>query len=90
MGSVSGWWHISTTATFRRDWCTLRPCVESKNRLADNYMAVSIIGEFCVVVGSAQTIGMLEGEEEPEWPSALGLPHLWINVQGESSGALME
>jgi len=34
MGSVSGWRHISTTATFRRDWCTLRPCVESKNWLS--------------------------------------------------------
>ncbi len=55
-----------------------------------NYMAVSIIGEFCVVVGSAPTIGMLEGEEKPEWPSVLGLSHLWINVQGESSGVLME
>ena len=56
-----------------------------------NYMAaVSIIGEFCVVAGSASTIGMLKGEEGPEWLNALGLPHLWVNVQGESGGSLME
>lgn len=55
-----------------------------------HYMAaVSVIGEFCVVAGSASTIGMLKGEEGPAWLSALGLPHLWVNVQGESGGSLM-
>lgn len=56
-----------------------------------NYMAaVSVIGEFCVVAGSASTIGMLKGEAGPAWLNALGLPHLWVNVQGESGGSLME
>ncbi len=55
-----------------------------------NYMAaVSVIGEFCVVAGSASTIGMLKGEVGPAWLNALGLPHLWVNVQGESGGSLM-
>ena len=27
---------------------------------------------------------------KPEWPSVFGLSHLWVNVQGESSGVLME
>ncbi len=53
-------------------------------------ISVSVIGEFCVVAGSASTIAMLKGEEEPEWLNALGLPHLWVNVQGESGGSLME
>ena len=51
--------------------------------------AVSVIGEFCVVAGSASTIAMLKGQEGPEWLNALGLPHLWVNVQGESGGSLM-
>jgi len=56
-----------------------------------NYMAaVSVIGEFCVVAGSASTIGMLKGEGGPAWLNALGLPHLWVNVQGESGGSLTE
>ncbi|MBS0484164.1 MAG: FAD:protein FMN transferase [Proteobacteria bacterium] len=56
-----------------------------------NYMAaVSVIGEFCVVAGSASTIGMLKGEDGPQWLSELGLPHLWVNVQGESGGPLLQ
>ncbi|MBS0299171.1 MAG: FAD:protein FMN transferase [Proteobacteria bacterium] len=56
-----------------------------------NFMAaVSVIGEFCVVAGSASTIGMLKGEEGPHWLNELGLPHLWVNVQGESGGSLLE
>lgn len=55
-----------------------------------NYMAaVSVIGEFCVVAGSASTIGMLKGEAGPDWLSSLGLPHLWVNVHGESGGSLI-
>jgi len=56
-----------------------------------NYMAaVSVIGEFCVVAGSASTIGMLKGEAGPDWLSSLGLPHLWVSVHGESGGSLIE
>ena len=56
-----------------------------------NYMAaVSVIGEFCVVAGSASTIGMLKGEDGPQWLSELGLPHLWVNVRGESGGPLLQ
>ena len=53
------------------------------------YMAaVSVIGEFCVVAGSASTIGMLKEEDGPAWLKSLGLPHLWVNVSGESGGSL--
>ena len=56
-----------------------------------NYMAgVSVIGEFCVVAGSASTIGMLKEEEGPAWLDALGLPHVWVNVRGEFGGSLIE
>lgn len=51
--------------------------------------AVSVIGEFCVVAGSASTIGMLKEEQGPAWLDALGLPHVWVNVRGESGGSLM-
>lgn len=56
-----------------------------------HYMAaVSVLGEFCVVAGSASTIGMLKGEAGAEWLNTLGLPHLWVNVSGESGGSLLE
>lgn len=55
-----------------------------------SYMAaVSVIAEFCVVAGSASTIGMLKEKTGPEWLDVLGLPHLWMNVHGESGGSLM-
>lgn len=56
-----------------------------------SYMAaVSVVGEFCVVAGSASTIGMLKEEQGPDWLDELGLPHLWVNVQGVIGGSLME
>lgn len=51
--------------------------------------AVSVLGEFCVVAGSASTIGMLKGEAGPAWLHKLGLPHLWVNVRGECGGSLL-
>ena len=54
-----------------------------------NYMAaVSVIGEFCVVAGSASTIAMLKQEQGALWLQDLGLPHVWVNVNGESGGYL--
>ncbi len=55
-----------------------------------NYMAaVSVIGDFCVVAGSASTIGMLKEEQGADWLDALGLPHVWVNVHGEMGGSLV-
>lgn len=54
-----------------------------------SYMAaVSVIGEFCVVAGSASTIGMLKEEQGSNWLNELGLPHLWMNVYGKVGGSL--
>lgn len=54
-----------------------------------SYMAaVSVIGEYCVVAGSASTIGMLKEEQGIEWLKELGLPHLWVNVHGDTGGSL--
>ncbi len=50
--------------------------------------AVSVIGDFCVVAGSASTIAMLKETEGPEWLHELGLPHLWVDVQGASGGSI--
>lgn len=56
-----------------------------------NYMAaVSVIGDFCVVAGSASTIGMLKEEQGADWLDALGLPHLWVNVHGMMGGSLVD
>ena len=50
--------------------------------------SVSVVGDFCVVAGSASTIAMLKEEHGPGWLEGLGLPHLWVDVQGEVGGSL--
>jgi len=51
--------------------------------------AVSVVGDFCVVAGSASTIAMLKEDSGPAWLESLGLPHLWVDVQGETGGSLI-
>jgi FAD:protein FMN transferase len=50
--------------------------------------AVSVIGDFCVVAGSASTIAMLKEGEGTEWLQNLGLPHLWVDTHGETGGSM--
>jgi thiamine biosynthesis lipoprotein len=50
--------------------------------------SVSVVGEFCVVAGSASTIAMLKEEQGPGWLEQLELPYLWIDVHGNSGGSL--
>jgi len=50
--------------------------------------SVSVLGEFCVVAGSASTIAMLKEEEGPAWLEELGLPHIWVDVNGKQGGDL--
>ncbi|NOT12849.1 MAG: FAD:protein FMN transferase [Methylococcaceae bacterium] len=50
--------------------------------------AVSVVGEFCVVAGSASTIAMLKEDDGPKWLEELGLPHLWVDVNGQAGGPL--
>jgi thiamine biosynthesis lipoprotein len=50
--------------------------------------AVSVLGEMCVVAGSASTIGMLREADGPAWLSDLGLPHLWVDTDGNIGGPL--
>lgn len=50
--------------------------------------AVSVVGDFCVVAGSASTIAMLREKNGPDWLQNLGLPHLWVDVRGEVGGSL--
>lgn len=49
--------------------------------------SVSVIAEFCVVAGSASTIAMLKEEDGPSWLEALGVPHVWVDVEGRSGGS---
>lgn len=51
--------------------------------------AVSVVGDFCVVSGSASTIAMLKEDAGPGWLESLGLPHLWVDVNGQSGGPLL-
>jgi thiamine biosynthesis lipoprotein len=50
--------------------------------------AVSVVGDFCVVAGSASTIAMLKESEGTAWLHELGLPHLWVDVHGETGGSI--
>ena len=52
------------------------------------FAAVSVVVDFYVVAGSAATIAMLKEDEGPGWLASLGLPHLWIDVDGRSGGDL--
>lgn len=51
--------------------------------------AVSVVGDFCVVAGSASTIAMLREEGAAAWLKELGLPHLWVDTQGNVGGTLV-
>jgi thiamine biosynthesis lipoprotein len=51
--------------------------------------AVSVVADFCVIAGSAATIGMLFGESGAQWLRQLGLPHLWMDVAGNRGGELV-
>ena len=50
--------------------------------------AVSVVGEFCVVAGSASTIALLKEAQGPDWLAQFGLPHVWVDAQGNSGGPL--
>ena len=50
--------------------------------------AVSVIGGLCVVAGSASTIAMLKEDAGPAWLENLGLPCLWVDVDGGTGGSL--
>lgn len=50
--------------------------------------SVSVVGDFCVVAGSASTIAMLKEEAGPAWLEDMGLPHLWVDVDGNIGGSL--
>ena len=50
--------------------------------------SVSVVGDFCVVAGSAATIAMLKEDQGPEWLNELGLLHLWVDVDGAEGGGL--
>lgn len=52
--------------------------------------SVSVIGNFCVIAGSASTIGMLKEDKGPVWLGELGLPHLWVDVDGIVGGSFID
>ncbi|OQK15720.1 thiamine biosynthesis protein ApbE [Methyloprofundus sedimenti] len=52
--------------------------------------AVSVVSELCVVAGSAATIAMLKESAGTQWLAQLGLPCLWVDVEGKSGGSLLD
>lgn len=52
--------------------------------------AVSVAADFCVIAGSTSTIGMLKDQQGKKWLEQLGLPHLWVDVEGQIGGSLIK
>lgn len=50
--------------------------------------SVSVVADFCVVAGSASTIGMLKERDGAHWLEQMGAPHIWVDVDGEMGGPL--
>ena len=50
--------------------------------------SASVVGPLCVVAGSASTIALLMGEDGADWLERLGLPSLWVDVEGRVGGSL--
>ncbi|HXK22419.1 MAG TPA: FAD:protein FMN transferase [Myxococcota bacterium] len=51
--------------------------------------AVSVVGELCVVAGSASTIAMLKEQDGPAWLERAAVSHLWVDVYGRAGGSLL-
>jgi thiamine biosynthesis lipoprotein len=51
--------------------------------------SVTVVGELCVVAGSASTIAMLKEDDGPQWLESVGLPHFWVDVDGNCGGSLL-
>ncbi|MFO0688305.1 MAG: FAD:protein FMN transferase [Myxococcota bacterium] len=51
--------------------------------------SASVVAPLCVLAGSASTIAMLRGEAGPAWLEGLGLPCLWVDVEGRMGGTLV-
>jgi len=50
--------------------------------------SVTVVGDFCLVAGSASTIAMLKEDAGPRWLEELGLPHFWLDVDGRHGGSM--
>lgn len=46
-------------------------------------VAVSVIADLCVLAGSVATIAMLKDEEAQTWLTQVGLPSLYVDVDGQ-------
>lgn len=50
--------------------------------------SVSVVADLCVVAGSSATIALLRESDGPSWLAEMGLPHLYVDVQGRVGGSL--
>lgn len=53
----------------------------------EHMAAVTVIADFCVVAGSASTIGMLKQQQGPAWLDTLGLRYFWMDTEGNTGGS---
>ena len=51
--------------------------------------SVSVVAPLCLLAGTGATVAMLQGRDgAPDWLQALGLPHVWIDAEGQWGGSL--
>jgi len=51
--------------------------------------SVSVAAGHCLLAGTASTLAMLHGRKGPAWLADLGLPHLWIDADGQLGGSFV-
>jgi FAD:protein FMN transferase len=49
--------------------------------------SVTVVADQCILAGSVSTTAMLKETSGPDWLEALGLPHVWVGLDGTVGGS---
>lgn len=53
---------------------------------AHGLSSVSVVADRCMAAGAVSTMAMLMGRDGAEWLGTTGLPHLWMDEDGDKAG----
>ena len=51
--------------------------------------SVTVAADLCVIAGSTSTIAVLREQGGAAWLREMGLPYLWVDVDGNAGGPLL-
>nr|WP_184461107.1 FAD:protein FMN transferase [Zhongshania antarctica] len=55
----------------------------------NTFRSLSVVAPLCLLAGTAATVGLLKGViAAPAWLDELGLPHCWVQANGQTGGDL--